>query len=61
MKSLLSTNKRKETGIFRFFILFSKVWKIGVIKRADKMGDSTNSWPASTSVVRRDKVKPFHE
>ena len=44
MKRPLSTNKRKETGIFRFFFRqFSKIWKIGERYKADKIGERANS------------------
>ena len=44
MKSLLSTKERKETGIFRFFKQFSKIWKIGGRYKVDKIGERANSW-----------------
>jgi len=39
MKISLSTNKRNDTENFKLFILFSKMWKIKAMKRADKIGD----------------------
>ena len=42
MNSLSSTNERKDIGILRFFILFSKIWKIGAIKRVNKMEEYVN-------------------
>ena len=61
MNNSSSTNERKKTEIFRFFILFSKMWKIGAMKRADKIGDSAIPWPTPTSTEKKNKVKPFHE
>ena len=61
MNNPLSTNRKKETEIFRFFILFLKMWKIRAIKKADKMGDSANLWPTPTSTEKKNKVKPFYE
>ena len=61
MNRPLSTKERKETGIFRFFILFSKMWKIGAMKRADRMGESADPWPTPIFAEKKDKVKPFHE
>jgi len=61
MNSPSSINKRKETGIFRFFILFLKMWKIRAIKRADKIGDSANPWPTPISTEKKDEVNLFHK
>ena len=61
MNSPSSTNKIKETEIFRFFSLFSKTWKIEAIKKVDKMKDSADPWPTPISAEKKDKVKPFHE
>ena len=61
MNNPSSTNKRKKIGIFRFFILFSKMWKIRVIKRVGKIGNSTDPWLTSTPVEKKNEVKPFHK
>ena len=59
-KSPPSIKKIKETGIFRLFNLFSKIWKIGERYRADKMGESTelHSTPILTLKDRENKL--FH-
>ena len=44
----------------RFFDLFSKMWKIRVIYKADKMGDRADSWSTPTSVLKKGKTKFFH-
>ena len=61
MNSPSSINERKEIEIFRFFILFLKMWKIGAIKKAGKMEDSANSWPTPISAEKKNELKLFHE
>ena len=61
MKRLLSTNERveMEIGDKKFWVLLSKIWKIKVIYKADKMGDNVDSWPISTSAVKEGEMKLF--
>ena len=37
------------------------MWKIGVIKRADKIGDNADPWPTPISAEKKDELKPFYE
>ena len=43
MKRLSSTKERMEIGIFRFFILFSKIWRIGDRYKAERIGERADS------------------
>ena len=49
MKSPLSMKERNKTGIFRFFALFSKIWKIGNEYRAKKIRECFFSFIESAS------------
>ena len=60
MKSPLSTNRRKEIGIFRFFVLFSKMWKRGERYKVERIGESTEFWPTSTLQEKKDEVNSFY-
>jgi len=59
IKRPLSTNKMTEIGIFRFFNLFSKIWKIKERYRIDEMGDNAKSYPISMSTLKIGKEKLF--
>ena len=48
IKSPSFTNKRNETEIFRFFALFSKIWKIE---------DRTEPWPIPISTLKKGEEK----
>ena len=48
-----------DTGIFRFLILFSKIWKIGEILRAGRTKDKTKPCPILTSIFKNKKEKLF--
>ena len=61
MNNLSSTNKRKEIGIFRFFYSFFENMKNWSNKRTNKIRNSANPWPISTSIKKKNEVKPFHE
>lgn len=61
MKSLLSTNKRKDMGIFKILTLFLKIWKISIIKRADRIGDKADPWPTPIFVLNKEEMKPFYK
>jgi len=61
MRSPSSTNDKNEIGIGieRFFVLFSSIWKTGVMKRADKIGKRADFWPTSILVLKKGKIKLF--
>ena len=61
MNNPLFTKERNKTRMFKFFILFSKIWKIEVIRMADKTRESADFWPISTSIEKKGKIKPFHK
>ena len=50
---LSSTNERMEIGILRFFRCFSRMCKNGERYKADKIGESADSWP--TPILREDR------
>ena len=56
------TKDKNETAIFckRFFDLFSKMWKIGAIYKADKIGERVYSCLTFTSSLKKGKTKLFH-
>ena len=43
IKRLLFTKERMEIGIFRFLILFSKIWRIGERYKAERIGERADS------------------
>ena len=59
-KSLPFIKEIKETGIFRLFNLFSKIWKIGERYRADKMGKSTELYSTPILTLKDRENKLFH-
>jgi len=61
MKSLLSTKEINDIEIFKFFTLFSKIWKIRVIKRADRIGDRAEPCSISIFALKGGKIKLFHK
>ena len=61
MKSPSSTKEIKKTGIFRFFNLFSKIWKIKERYRANKMGESAELYPTPTPTLKDREKKLFHQ
>ena len=58
-KSLSSTKKITEIGIFRFFNLFSKVWKIKKRYKTNKIGDKAEPYPTPISILKREEEKLF--
>jgi len=46
-----------EIGIFRFFNLFSKIWKTGERYKADRMGDKAEPCPMPISILKEEKGK----
>ena len=61
IKSSSSTKERNETGIFRFFALFSKIWKIREKYNAERIGESTEPWPTPMSMQKKGEVKLFQK
>ena len=59
MKSSLSTKEIKETGIFKFFDLFLKIWRIGKRYKADNMGESMEPHPTPMSTLKEGDKKLF--
>jgi len=59
IKRLLSINEMKEIGIFRFFSLFSKIWKIEEKYKANKIGDRANPYSIPMSTLKKEKEKLF--
>jgi len=51
--------EKKEIEILRFFDLFLKIQKIGVIYRADKIGERADPWPILISALKDGEVKLF--
>jgi len=54
MKRPLSTKEITEIGIFRFFNLFSKMWKTC---NTDKIGDRVELYLTPTSTLKRGEEK----
>ena len=59
MKRPLSTKEIIEIGIFRFFNLFSKMWKISERCNIDKIGDRVEPCLTPTSTSKRGEEKLF--
>ena len=59
IKKLSSMKEKKEIEILRFFDLFLKIQKIGVIYRADKIGERADPWPILISALKDGEVKLF--
>ena len=53
---------RKETEKLwnRFFDLFSKMWNIGAIYKADKMGDKADPYSTPISALNKEEMKLFY-
>ena len=50
---------RIETGIFKFFKCFSRMWKIREIYKADKIGEKAKSCPMPMSTLKKGEEKLF--
>ena len=50
-----------ETGIFGFLALFSKIWKIGEIYRADKTEERAEPCPTPMLTFKNKKEKLFYK
>ena len=61
MKSILSIKEMTETGIFRFFNIFSKIWKTGDKYNADRIGERAEPWPTPTSKLKKGEEKLFQK
>ena len=57
--SLSSTKKIKKTGIFRFFSLLSKMWRIEERYKADKIGKNVELCPTPTLMLKDGEEKLF--
>ena len=53
MGSPSSTNDKIETGIFRIFNHFSRMWRMRDKYRADIIGERANPWPTPTSTLKK--------
>ena len=62
MKSLLSIKEWNETGMLRirFFALFSKIWKIDKIQRADKIEERVDSCSVPILALKKEKTILLH-
>ena len=58
--SPLSTNKRIEMEIFRFFNHFSRIYKNGVRYKAERIGERVDPWPTLTLTSKLEEEKSFH-
>jgi len=58
--SPLSTNKRMEMGILRFFNQFSRIYKNGVRYKAERMGERADPWPTPTLTSNIGEERSFH-
>ena len=59
MKRPSFTKEITEIGIFRFFNLFSKIWKTSDKYKADEIGDSADSWLTPTLTSKKGEEKSF--
>jgi len=56
-----STKERIEIRIFRFLILFSKIYKIREGYRADKMEERAELYPTPMSMLKEEEEKFFQK
>ena len=61
MKSPLSTKERMEIGIFRFLILFPKIWKTGERYKAERIRERIDLWPTPISTLEKREEKLFQK
>ena len=59
MKRPSSTKEMIEIGIFRFFSLFSKIWKTGKRYNTNKIGDRADPWLILMSTSNRGEENLF--
>ena len=57
MKRLLSIKEKVETGIFRFFNCFSKIWKIGERYKAERIEERADPCPTPILTLKKRKEK----
>ena len=57
----MSINERNEIEIYRFFDLFPKIWKIGEMKKAEKIRERAESCPTPTFILKSSGVKSFYK
>ena len=61
MKKPLFTKEITKIGIFRFFNLFSRIWKTGNKYGANKMGKRAKSWPTPMLSSKNREEKLFQK
>ena len=61
MKSSSFIKEMTETWIFRFFNIFSKMWKIGNRYNANRIGERAKPWPTPTSILKKGEKKLFQK
>jgi len=61
MKRPLSIKERMEIRIFRFLILFSKIWRIGKRYKTERIEKRADSWPTPTSTLKIWEEKLFYK
>jgi len=61
MKSPSSIKEMTETWIFRFFNLFSKMWKIGNRYNANRIGERAEPWSTPTLILKKGEKKLFQK
>ena len=59
MKRLSFIKERVETGIFRFFNCFSKIWKIEERYKAERIGERVDPCLTPTSTLKKGEEKLF--
>ena len=48
-----------ETGIFRIFNQFLRIWRIGTKYKADRVGERVEPCPTPMSKLKKDEEKLF--
>ena len=59
IKSLLSTKDRMETGIFKNFKWFARIWKIRARYKANKIGERAEPCPTPMLTLKKGEEKFF--
>ena len=50
-----------DTGIFKIFNYFSRIWRIGDKYKADRIGERANSWPTPILTLKKGEEKLFQK
>ena len=61
MKKLLFTKERVETGIFRFFNHFLKIWKIRERYKTEKIRERADPYSTLISTLKKGEEKLFQK